>query len=1012
NIDGEFADWDDIAKAQLQPSAEPNPNINIIQAAVEDNGAYLAFFIEVEGAILSGMPPPDSYVDTFQIYIDSDQDRDTGYRLENIGADHMVFVYGWQGRVYSSHLYSFDVNNDPNDWSGWTKGARILSGVNGNQLETQVSWPALGLDERSDVDVYFYAQDYSGQEKMADFSISNQGGFLLVGQTSLLQEMVPKQLSFNALRLDMRALNEDATINNIVLTVKGTASTSDLYSVNLYTAQGTAIISNRLVTPSGFTIVPNQPIVVEKDTSETLFVSIEVHALATPGKSIGITIAEPNHIDVDAAKVELKSTPPSGGYVERAYIMSPPDNITIDGAFADWRNVADNINYDNDTHYLNIRDYRVDAEATTMSFYLEVDGRMLGGTRIPYRNRAKAEPAPPPIVADSDRDTVPDQNDMYPYDFDNDGILDIDTDNDRDGDGIKDYPYGADWTLETVIPDYYDDPYAGKLVGRYIGPVIMPPLIGEDTVYAYVDKDKNPDTGYKVNNIGADHLISISGKYGEVLSTGYFKYNETADTTDWTEEGNDVLVETDYSRLEVQLDPAKIGLQDGDEFDMVLGTAKWHESGALPSTKSSLKESTKSPAGDNVVLNEISSMGSPEWIELANPTNSPIDISGWTIQERPISGGTWMVIYTFPGGSTIDAWGSGGEYLTVDLGPDVLRDNGARIRLVDDTDAVVDLTKFPNLVAGETLARYKDGSDGKPLDTDQDSKDWYISVLPSKGGPNDRHRPIITVEKSADKSETSPGETITYTVLYNNIDEGVAKYVWINDTLPDNVTYQSSSETYDSFTGQTYRWIFTNVTPGDHSYTIAVRVNNDTPDETSLVNNVTLDYTDQLNRSMETSSDNVTTISRRPIITVEKIVDKDTAVAGEQITYTVYYNNTGTGSAADVWVNDTLPEGVTYIGAAPAPDSIDGQILRWHFTDVGPGIHSLTIDVTVNLTVPDPVLTNLACSNCTTDGGVQLEESCDTVVTVVPEFVDVMIPIFGVLLVFFVVKRRKRIGGR
>ncbi|MCK5548261.1 MAG: hypothetical protein KAI64_04555, partial [Thermoplasmata archaeon] len=252
--------------------------------------------------------------------------------------------------------------------------------------------------------------------------------------------------------------------------------------------------------------------------------------------------------------MELKSPPPSGQFEELAYISNQPNDVRVDGAFADWNDVT-GYQQSNGSSYggMGIEDYRVETVNSNLSMFLEVGGRMLGGTRIPYRNRAEAEPVPPTIVVDSDRDSVPDGYDAFPYDFNNDGILDIDENLDVDGDGVNDHPYGTDYILETVIPDSFPVPYNGTSRAVYIGPVIRPPITGEDKVYAYVDKDKDPDTGYKVNGIGADHMILVSGKYGKVLSTGYHKFSNAPNSTTWMKEGDDLLVETDYSRMEAQL---------------------------------------------------------------------------------------------------------------------------------------------------------------------------------------------------------------------------------------------------------------------------------------------------------------------------------------------------------------------------------------------------------------------------------------------------------------------------
>ena len=366
-----------------------------------------------------------------------------------------------------------------------------------------------------------------------------------------------------------------------------------------------------------------------------------------------------------------------------------------------------------------------------------------------------------------------------------------------------------------------------------------------------------------------------------------------------------------------------------------------------------------------------------------------------------------MTIYTFPAGSSIGGWLSGSEYLVVDLGND-LPNGGASLRLQDAAGTVVDLTTYPNVANGRTWSRFKDPLTGKPMDSDIDAADFYTSLLPSKSGPNDRHRPAIVAEKTANRATAAPGDQITYTVYYNNTNTGRANHVWINDTLPAQVTFVSSSVPPGSFSGQVYRWHFTNVAPNSlNSLTITVRVNDGTGSGVVLVNRVDLAYKDQLNRNMGTSSAwrNVTTL--RPVITVAKIGDKKTALPGDRIVYTIYYNNTGSASAQHVWINDTLPSGVTYVSSSVPPTSFSGQVYRWHFTNVAVGAHSFTITVQVNANPGTSLLVNWVFLNYTTQSGYKLEESRASWTTSIPEFSDIAL-VAVVPIVFLGIRRLRR----
>jgi len=99
------------------------------------------------------------------------------------------------------------------------------------------------------------------------------------------------------------------------------------------------------------------------------------------------------------------------------------------------------------------------------------------------------------------------------------------------------------------------------------------------------------------------------------------------------------------------------------------------------------------------------------------------------------------------------------------------------------------------------------------------------------------------------------------------------------------------------------------------------------------------------------------TVWGRPNITIEKTSDLTTAEPGDIINYTIYYNNTGSGEAGTVWINDTMSNGVTFVTSS-AEANRTGDC-NWIFYNVGVDEHNFTISVQVNGGVPNgTILTN------------------------------------------------------
>ena len=72
----------------------------------------------------------------------------------------------------------------------------------------------------------------------------------------------------------------------------------------------------------------------------------------------------------------------------------------------------------------------------------------------------------------------------------------------------------------------------------------------------------------------------------------------------------------------------------------------------------------------------------------------------------------------------------------------------------------------------------------------------------------------MTIIKDANLTTADPGDQIKYTITYANSGTGVARDVWINDTIPADTTFKSSTPLITSSDGDTYTWHFVKVGTG------------------------------------------------------------------------------------------------------------------------------------------------------------------------------------------------------
>ncbi|UCG69384.1 MAG: DUF11 domain-containing protein [Thermoplasmata archaeon] len=285
-----------------------------------------------------------------------------------------------------------------------------------------------------------------------------------------------------------------------------------------------------------------------------------------------------------------------------------------------------------------------------------------------------------------------------------------------------------------------------------------------------------------------------------------------------------------------------------------------------------------------------------------------------------------------------------GDVLTWNIGTVAGGDSGV-ITLIVEVDAYVE----DETVLTNTVTLNYDDANENPYTEESDSVDVTVTA------------PGMTITKTADKETANPGDQITYTITYENTGTGDATDVVIEDTIDPDTTYVSATPAPDSIVGDVLTWNIGTVAGGDSaSITLIVEVDAYVDDETILTNSVALNYEDNNNNPQTEEGDSVDVTVTAPIMTITKTADKETANPGDQITYTITYENTGTGDATDVVIKDTIDADTTYVSATPTPDSIVGDVLTWNIGTVSGGdSETITVIVEVDAYVDDgTVLTN------------------------------------------------------
>ena len=210
-----------------------------------------------------------------------------------------------------------------------------------------------------------------------------------------------------------------------------------------------------------------------------------------------------------------------------------------------------------------------------------------------------------------------------------------------------------------------------------------------------------------------------------------------------------------------------------------------------------------------------------------------------------------------------------------------------------------------------------------------------------------------TLEMSVDKTGASADSVLTYTIRLAasfNMSE-----VWINDTLDPSVNYiETLTSIPPSVSNNTLSWHVTNVTsPLEISFTVSV--DNQIVNAAVIENRATTQYSNETGISsggIIESNEVTTTIGT--VMLIRKTTQRTEANVGDKMQYRIEYENLGGGEARDVWINDTLPQSLTFISTSNRTyhpfsfEFVPGEPLHWHFTDVSQGIHYIEFTVEVN----------------------------------------------------------------
>ena len=234
--------------------------------------------------------------------------------------------------------------------------------------------------------------------------------------------------------------------------------------------------------------------------------------------------------------------------------------------------------------------------------------------------------------------------------------------------------------------------------------------------------------------------------------------------------------------------------------------------------------------------------------------------------------------------------------------------------------------------------------------------------------------PALTLDLAVDRTETVPGDTLLYTITIGNSGDATSGGIVVTDTLPDGLELIDS----DAFGGS----MQTATTSSSRARAVLTfGYDSLAPGETRIARIRALvavadtmmdEFRDVawLAHGADTiTSQTAVTVIRYPRIAVSKrVMNGTTFREGENARFELGWSNTSDAALRAAVLTDSLPEGLSFVSASPAPDRIEGRVIEWSLGSLDPG-EAGTITLVARIDDLDEIGVSSLVNRITLNGG-------------------------------------------
>ncbi len=243
--------------------------------------------------------------------------------------------------------------------------------------------------------------------------------------------------------------------------------------------------------------------------------------------------------------------------------------------------------------------------------------------------------------------------------------------------------------------------------------------------------------------------------------------------------------------------------------------------------------------------------------------------------------------------------------------------------------------------------------------------------------------PLITLTKSASTGTPAANSLLTYTLRYANTGSTYASNVVVTDAVPANTTYRSCAPAgLCDHSGGVVMWNLGQLASQTSGLlTMTVAVSNNVANGTPLVNTARISAAEQVAAFVRITS----TVSSAPALSLLKSDGVSSAAAGQVLTYSLAYTNSGNAPAANVVITDRIPSNTSVQGCTPACVAMGGGVYSFTLGTVGAGSGGfVTLSARLASTLPAGLraITNTARIRTTTAGDAPADNLAQDVNTI------------------------------